>query len=121
MLSGYSSNIQSLVSMKDLKLVGLKSHNCHVLMQQLLRVAICSVLPQYVCHVISRLCFFFNTICSKIIDQTKLEEFQNDVVVILCQLKMYFSLLFFDIMVHLMVHLIRETLWFGLLKVDVFI
>ena len=30
---GYSSNIKSLVQLKDLKLVRLKSHNCHVLMQ----------------------------------------------------------------------------------------
>jgi len=30
---GYSSNIKSLVQLKDLKLVGLKSHDCHVLMQ----------------------------------------------------------------------------------------
>jgi len=37
---GYSSNIKSLVSMEDLKLVGLKSHDCHVLMQQLLPVTI---------------------------------------------------------------------------------
>ena len=30
--SNYSSNIRSLMSMKDLKLVGLKSHDCHALM-----------------------------------------------------------------------------------------
>jgi len=30
---GYSSNIKSLVQLKNLKLVGLKSHDCHVLMQ----------------------------------------------------------------------------------------
>jgi len=30
---GYSSNIKSLVSMEDLKLMGLKFHDCHVLMQ----------------------------------------------------------------------------------------
>lgn len=29
---GYSSNVKSLVSMKYLKLVGLKSHDCHILM-----------------------------------------------------------------------------------------
>ena len=38
--SGYFSNFKKLVLMKDLKLVGLKSHDCHVLMQQLLPVAI---------------------------------------------------------------------------------
>ena len=30
--SSYSSNIQSLVSVKELKLVGLKSYACHALM-----------------------------------------------------------------------------------------
>jgi len=30
---GYSSNVKSLVSMQDLKLIGLKSHDCHILMQ----------------------------------------------------------------------------------------
>jgi len=37
---GYSSNIKSLLQLKDFKLVGLKSHDCHILMQQLLVVAI---------------------------------------------------------------------------------
>ena len=37
---GYSSNIKSFVQLKELKLLGLKSHDCHVLMQQLLVVAI---------------------------------------------------------------------------------
>ena len=43
---GYSSNVKSLVSMNDLKLIGLKSHDCHVLMQQLLPVAIRGILPK---------------------------------------------------------------------------
>ena len=30
---GYSSNIKSLVQLKDLKLTSLKSHDCHILMQ----------------------------------------------------------------------------------------
>ena len=29
---GYNSNIKSLVQLKNMKLVGLKSHDCHVLM-----------------------------------------------------------------------------------------
>ena len=39
-LDGYSLNICSLISMKDLRLIGLKSRDCHVLMQQLLLVAL---------------------------------------------------------------------------------
>ena len=106
--SGYSSNIRSLVSMKDLKLVGLKSHDCHVLMQQLLPVAIRSILPADVRHAIMRLCFFYNAICNKVINLEKLDDLQKDIVVTLCQLEMYFPPSFFDIMVHLTVHLIRQ-------------
>ncbi|XP_057249977.1 uncharacterized protein LOC104893596 [Beta vulgaris subsp. vulgaris] len=45
---GYSSNFSSLVSMQNLKLMGLKSYDCHVLMQQLLPVAIRGILPKNV-------------------------------------------------------------------------
>ncbi|XP_073137486.1 uncharacterized protein [Henckelia pumila] len=42
--TGYSSNVKNLVSMKDLKLVDLKSHDYHTLMQQLFPIAIRDVL-----------------------------------------------------------------------------
>ena len=71
---GYSSNIKSLVQLKDLKLVGLKSHDCHVLMQQLLPVAIRDILPNKLRLAITRLCFFFNAICSKVVDPVKLDK-----------------------------------------------
>ncbi|KAL5555975.1 hypothetical protein UlMin_038211 [Ulmus minor] len=53
--TGYSSNIKSLVQMKDLKLINLKSHDCHTLMQQLLPIAIHGVLPKEVRNTIIRL------------------------------------------------------------------
>jgi len=105
---GYSPNIKSVVSMDDLKLMGLKSHDCHVLMQDLLLVAICGILPKNVRQVITRLCLFFNAICRKVIDPTRLDELENEAIIILCQLEMYFPPSFFDIMVHLIVHLVRE-------------
>ena len=77
-------------------------------MQQLLVVAIQDILPNKVKHSITRFCFFFNTICSKVIDPLKLDELENEAAIILCQLEMYFPPSFFDIMVHLIVHLVRE-------------
>ncbi|KAL0558748.1 hypothetical protein IC582_003330 [Cucumis melo] len=59
---GYSSNFRSLVSLENLTLSGLKSHDCHVLMQQLLPIAIRGVLPNNVRVAITRLCSFFNAI-----------------------------------------------------------
>ncbi|XP_058753332.1 uncharacterized protein LOC131626522 [Vicia villosa] len=110
---GYSSNVKRLVSVKDLKLVGLKSHDCHVLMQQLLPVAIRGILPKNVRKTITRLCLFFNAICFKSIDPLKLEDLENEAAVTLCQLEMFFPPSFFDIMVHLIVHLVREIRLYG--------
>ncbi|KAA0065358.1 transposase [Cucumis melo var. makuwa] len=111
---GYSLNIQSLVSLTDLKLYGLKSHDHHVLMQQLLPVAIRGILPKHVRLAIIRLCFFFNAICKKTIDTSHLKGMQEDVVVTLCLLEKYFPPSFFTIMVHLVVHLVREIEFCGL-------
>ncbi|CAJ2652051.1 unnamed protein product [Trifolium pratense] len=110
---GYSSNIRSLVSMKDLKLKGLKSHDCHVLMENFLPIGIRSILPEKVRWTITKLCFFFKAICSKVIDPGKLLALQQEIVVTLCELEMYFPPSFFDIMVHLTVHLVMETQYYG--------
>jgi hypothetical protein len=64
--SGYSSNISRKVSIKEMKLIGMKSHDCHVLLTQLLPVAIRGILEDNVRDSITKLCFFFNTICSKV-------------------------------------------------------
>ena len=105
---GYSSNIKNLVSMKDLKLIGLKSHDSHILIQHLMPVALRGILPKKVRATLIKLCLFFKTICSKVIDPGKLPELQKDAIVMVCELEMYFPPSFFDIMVHLIVHLVKE-------------
>ena len=65
---GHSSNVKSLLSMQDLKLIGLKSYDCHILMQQLLPITIRGILPENVRHTITCLCSFFSSICCKVID-----------------------------------------------------
>ncbi|KAA0040935.1 transposase [Cucumis melo var. makuwa] len=106
---GYSSNFRSLVSLENLTLSGLKSHDCHVLVQQLLPIAIRGVLPNNVRVTITRLCSFFNAICSKTLRISDLDKLQQDVVETLCFLEKYFQPSFFTIMVHLCVHLVREA------------
>ena len=71
---GYSSNIRTLVDMNNLKLVGLKSHDCHTLMQHLLLIVIQSVFPKNIRYAITRLCLLFNGICSKVVDVSNLDE-----------------------------------------------
>ena len=103
-----SSNIKSLVALSDLKLVGLKSHDFHVLMQQLLVVAIRGILPDKVRVAITRLCFVFIAIYSKVIEPQQFDDLKNEASIVLCQLEIYFPPSFFNIMVHLIVHLVRK-------------
>ncbi|KAL6506180.1 hypothetical protein OROGR_024361 [Orobanche gracilis] len=106
---GYSSNIKSLVSVSDMKLKGLKSHDCHVIMENLLPIAIRSIFPEKVRVTITKLCWFFKSMSSKVIDPRRLSYLQRQIVETLCEVEMYFPPSFFDIMVHLNVHLIYET------------
>lgn len=106
---GHASNFKRLVSLKDLRLVGMKTHDCHVLMQQLLPLALRGVLSKDVRFAISKLCSFFNSICSKVIDPLTLDSMQSELVNTLCMLEKFFPPSFFDIMIHLTVHLVREV------------
>lgn len=106
--SGYSANVRRLVSMKDLKLLGMKSHDCHVLMTQMIPVAIRGILPDRIRHTITKLCLFFSMIHSKVIDPEGLDALQGELILTLCQLEMYFPPSFFDVMVHLVSHIVGE-------------
>ena len=99
--------------MKDLKLIGMKSHDCHVMMTQMLPIAIRGIKPRYIKVVITRLCHFFNAIAQKVIDAEKLGALHSYSVETLCQLEMCFPPSFFDIMVHFLVHIVNEIIALG--------
>ncbi|GJV81578.1 putative transposase-associated domain-containing protein [Tanacetum coccineum] len=106
---GYCSNFSSLVSLKDRKLIGLKSHDYHMLMQEFLPIAIRSIMHPPTRYAIIRFCFFFKFICRKEISLQELDKLQLELVVTLCLLEKFFPPSFFDIMIHLTVHLTREV------------
>ncbi|XP_052627521.1 uncharacterized protein LOC128134120 [Lactuca sativa] len=106
---GYCSNFSSLVSLKDKKLIGLKSHDYHMLMQQFLPISIRSIMHPPTGVAITRFCFFFKSICSKEIIVDELDKLQEELCVTLCLLEKHFPPSFFDVMIHLTVHLTREV------------
>jgi hypothetical protein len=91
------------------KISGMKSHDCHVLLQRLLPVAIRGYLSTEIRTPLIELCFFFKELCSRTLKLDVLNRMKDDIVVILCKLEMIFPPAFFDIMVHLAVHLPREA------------
>jgi hypothetical protein len=46
--SGISSNIKGIINMAEKKFQNLRSHDCHVLMTQLLTIALRRILPENV-------------------------------------------------------------------------
>ncbi|XP_010245784.1 PREDICTED: uncharacterized protein LOC104589233 isoform X1 [Nelumbo nucifera] len=106
---GYASNISRLVQVNNRKLAGLKSHDFHVLMQQLLPIAIRRVLPKNVSSVLIDLCKFFRDLCSTVSKGQDFVSLDRNIAIILCQLERIFPLAFFDIMVHLPIHLTEEA------------
>ena len=73
----YCSNFRNLVLMDDCHLHGLKSHDCHTLMQNLQPLAIQNCLPHNVKSVIIRLRLFFNSLCSKVVEPDSLNQLQK--------------------------------------------
>ncbi|XP_074351416.1 uncharacterized protein LOC141690524 [Apium graveolens] len=91
---GFCLNLKGIVSMDTLRLVGMKSHDCHTMLHHLLPIALRSVLQKQV---------------SKVIEVDKLEKMQSQLVETLCQLEKHFPPSLFDVMIHLSVHLVREV------------
>ncbi|XP_057763498.1 uncharacterized protein LOC130983294 [Arachis stenosperma] len=110
----YSSNVACCVDLRQRKLYGLKSHDCHILMEQLLPILVTFSLPSPVSNVIANLSSFFRELCGKAINLMQLAELQNHVVQILCQMEIIFPPSFFTIMVHLTMHLVDEVTLGGL-------
>ena len=106
--SGYSSNMQGRINMKEKKFTNLKSHDWHDLMTHLLPVTLRGILPENVKLAIVKLCAFLNEISQKAIDPNKLTKLQNDVVQCLVSFAIVFPSSFFNIMTHLLVHIVKE-------------
>lgn len=106
---GFSSNISRLVNVRDKKIVGMKSHEYHVLMQQLLALGLRKAISKPIAKVLSELCTFFKVICEKVIDVKKVEQMEHAIPIILCKLEKYFPPAFFNGMVHLIIHLPQEV------------
>jgi hypothetical protein len=113
--SGYSTNVSRLISLTELKIApGVKSHDYHVLLMQMIAVGIQNILLVNDRETIMNFCFFFNAIGQKVLSEEALESLEKRHYETLCFLEMYFSPAFFDVYVHFTAHLIKEIKLFGL-------
>ena len=87
----------------------MKSHDCHILIEQLLPIAIRNLLPDNVTAVLIELSSFFRQLCAKSLSLLDLDKLQSRIILTLCHLEMLFPPSFFTIMVHLTCHLAGEA------------
>ncbi|XP_052115489.1 uncharacterized protein LOC107478330 [Arachis duranensis] len=110
LLEGYGFNISRCVQLEHHKLLGLKSHDYHILMQDLLiKIAIRRALPKEVVRVLLKFSSYFKTLCSKVIRVDVFEQLDVEIAQILCELERIFPPSFFVLMIHLSMHLAYEA------------
>lgn len=90
------------------KFIGLKSHDYHCLVQQIIPVAIRTLLQPLQRTSLIRLGKSLSRICARIVDKAELEALRLYVVETMCVLEVCFPPAFFDIMQHTLVHLVDE-------------
>ncbi|KAL3838963.1 hypothetical protein ACJIZ3_023554 [Penstemon smallii] len=106
---GHASNISRCVQLKPPKIHGLKSHDSHILMQQLLPLCVRKTLPKKVRSPLIKFCRYFRKLCSKELCPRELVRLEREIATILCELETIFPPSFFYVMVHLTIHLATEA------------
>jgi hypothetical protein len=71
-------NVSRLISVPDIKVApGVKSHDYHVLLTQMIAVGIWNILPVNVWKAIMNFFFFFNAIGQKVLSEEALESLKK--------------------------------------------
>jgi hypothetical protein len=92
---GYSTNVSRFLSFSDLKVApGVKSHDYHVLLTQMIAVGIRNILPVNVREGIMNFCFFFNAIGQKVISEETLESLEKALLNFMFPRDVFFTCLF---------------------------
>jgi hypothetical protein len=111
--TGFSSNIRKLVSINDLLMFGYNSNNCHVMMMVFLAITIRAIKPVHMKVLITRLCYFVNTVSQKVIGHKEFDDLRAYMIETMCMLEMYFPPSFFDMQQHIMIQLVDQILTLG--------
>ena len=106
---GYSSNISRCVTLVDGRILGMKSHDCHVFMQDLLLPPFEGIVDDKVLEPLVELSRYFKQLCSMALTIDVLDQMGTSITITLCKLERLFVPAFFDVMVHLAIHLTTEA------------
>nr|XP_016441695.1 PREDICTED: uncharacterized protein LOC107767277 [Nicotiana tabacum] len=104
---GYRYNISCCIRKR--KLSGLKTYDCHVIMQELLPLALRKSVDKRVSSILIELCTFFRVLCSKELKLEELNLLEEKILETLSTMEKLFLPGFFTVMIHLVIHLATEA------------
>ncbi len=104
--SGHVSNMAQYIRKRTFG--GLKSHDYHVLMQQIMPLALRGLLQPGPRMAVMRISKVFRRICHSVWNPLEIEALRADVARSMALLEIHFPPSFFDIMTHLLYHLVDE-------------
>ena len=104
--SGYGSALAK--HYKKAKFFGLKSHDYHCLLQQLILVAVRILMQPLERTALIRLGKCLKRICARVVDIAELDKLRLYIVETICMLEVCIPPSFFDIMEHPLIHLVDE-------------
>jgi len=104
----FCSNLCSILSMKDHTLTNYNSHDCHVMLTTFLPISIKAINHVFLKMAVTWLCYFFNKISQKVIERYELVSLYEFAMETVSQFEMCFPPSLFNIMVHLVVHLVPQ-------------
>jgi hypothetical protein len=105
-LSGYVSNMAQYIRKRTFG--GLKSHDYHVFMQQIMPLALRGLLQPSPRMAVMRISKVFRRICGSVWKSLEFDALQADVARSMTLLEIHFPPSFFDIMTHLLYYLVDE-------------
>ncbi|XP_047267683.1 uncharacterized protein LOC124898104 [Capsicum annuum] len=104
-----TSNISRCVQLDERKLSGYKTHDAHFMLHYLLPIPIKNILPDHVAIALIRLSSFFRRLCQKVITVEEIDCLEAKIIETINRLEKIFPPTFFDIMIHLPIHLANEV------------
>jgi hypothetical protein len=110
---GFGSNFKHKVTDNDTQITGMKSHDHHIMLQRLLPIGAQAYLDKNISTPIIELCHFFKQLCARNLMSSDMLDAEEKLIKILCSFEQIFPPSFFDIMIHLVMHLPEEAIQGG--------
>jgi hypothetical protein len=106
---GYPVGLRRPVNMMTRKLIRLKSHDYHIIMERLMHVILQGYFDDDVWMVLMELSNFYRQLCAKEIMVEMMQKLEKKIPVLLCKMEKKFPSGFFNPLQHLLIHLPYEA------------